>query len=84
MRTSESLVLEPVLGTLLSIGLLSPTSIFFLNLIRFYFAIFGYYLLETFSFLLRNGNGFDTEGREGGRKSVIGGGIIIVIFCPNR
>ena len=67
MGTSESLTLVSGLGTLFLLGCYVQLSIlkFLLHLI-FYFVIFGCYLLEACSFLMRDRKGVDLEGRRGG------------------
>lgn len=53
--------------------------IFFLQLIVFHFVLFGYYLLDVYSFLLRNRKVLDQERMGGGeeQEGVVGGEAII-------
>lgn len=73
VRTSGSLIIVPFLGgSFLFAGAPSSTSVCFLfYFIIFYFVRFCCYLLDACSFLIKDINGVDPDGR-GGREEVGG------------
>ena len=83
MGTSESLTLVSGRGTLFLLGCYVQLSILKLLLhLIFYFVIFGCYLLEACSFLMRHKKEMDLDGRGGGEEigKVEGGETIIRIY----
>ena len=76
------------LGLFSSCWVLCPTSmrVFLLCIVVFYFVMFCCYLQEVYSFLMRNWEGVDLEGRQGSEKLEVveGGGIMIELYCMRR
>ena len=87
MRRSGSLALLPASGRFLSVGLLYPTLIrsVLLHLVVFYFVMFGFYLLEAHSLLMRHRKGLDLDERQwGGTGGRQGGNCIQTIWHDKK